>query len=597
MMKTEQKGGKRKLAVKPIQNKLRRQANTVERVAKKHTRVFFANRVDNLRKSRKNVMSWLIVVVALAAIVLVQSLFLSDRYQTTTPSTGGSYAEGVIGEISTINPLFAQTEPEMATSQLVYGGLLRFDSSNRLRGEIAKSFSISDDGLIYDVKLRQNVKWQDTDINVSADDVIYTLDLIKSTQVASPLYSTWRNVKVEKTDKYAIRFTLRSPISPFPQALTFGILPKHELESVSFTDIREHISENMIIGSGPYKYRLTTGLNGEKTLSFASNEQYFRSAPKIKNFYIKTYPNSEKMLAGISNGDINGAVGLMDRDASKLVQQKDGFILPVPLDSGVYTIFNNERPIVNSKSVRSALRLATDRTALIDAVASGGLSRPSELNSPIAKGIFESIDVMKQPGYDPSAAMSTLDASGWLVGKDGIREKDGQRLELNMVTVKESDYEPIANLIAEQWRKVGVDTKLTLAETSNVQQNHLVPRAYDVLIYQLQLGADPDVYAYWHSSNVKPQRLNLANYKSAVADLALFGGRTVSESQREAKYITFVETWLEDAPAIALYRPNLNYWHSDGVVSLSKSPLSDEMDRFRQVYNWSVETETVYNTP
>ena len=599
MAKQIRKNSKRKLGLRVMQTRLRRRANSIEKLAGKHQRAFFASRLDSLRNSRRDILVWLTMLVIVAAALFTQSCLNFKNYQTIAPAGGGTYAEGVIGDIVNINPLFAQTENELATSQLVYGSLLNYDSSNRLRGDIAANFAVSSDGLNYDVKLRQGITWQGTEQAVTADDVIFTTQMITDPTVASPLYSTWRNVKVEKTGNYSVRFTLRSPLASFPQALTFGILPKYQLDTITPADLREYVSEHPAVGTGPYEYLLATGNNGEKTLSFLANPQYFRGAPNIKNLYIKSYSNVDKLFTGVENGEVNGAVGLSLDNVRELTNAKTGIVTPIALDSGVYAIFNmSSTSIMSDKTVRTALRLATDRPEIIKTVALDGATPPSELNGPIALGIYASVDAIKQPNFDLNAAKSALDAAGWVLGSDGIRARGDQRLTLSLVALAGSDYEKVANQLAEQWRQIGVDVQITLADPSNIQQNYLVPRAYDVLIHQFQLGPDPDVYEYWHSSNIQPSRLNFANYKSAVADLALFNGRTALDSAtREAKYKTFVETWLNDIPAIALYRPNLNYWHSSNVNLSFTAPLADELDRYRDIRNWTVDTRTVFKTP
>jgi len=285
------------------------------------------------------------------------------------------------------------------------------------------------------------------------------------------------------------------------------------------------------------------------------------------------------MLSGFKRGDITGSVGLSTNDARDALVNANGEVDAIPLNSGVYAIFNLDH--IKDHKIRRALLLAIDRPELLEQM-SVGEAKPSELNTPIAPGIYTSIDGMKQEGFNKETAAK-------LIGRD---------LKLNVVALADSDYEIVANYLAEKWREIGVDVMVTAVDKSNIQQNCLIPRSYDVLVTQLQLGADSDVYAYWHSSNIKPQGLNFANYSSPVVDMALFGGRTaLSSATRETKTKSFVEQWLIDIPAIALYQPNLYYLHSPNVKSITSAPLVDATSRYRDVYLWTVETRNLYKTP
>jgi peptide/nickel transport system substrate-binding protein len=157
----------------------------------------------------------------------------------------------------------------------------------------------------------------------------------------------------------------------------------------------------------------------------------------------------------------------------------------------------------------------------------------------------------------------------------------------------------LVETIAKQWRALGIDVQTQLVDSENISLNIQKPRAYDVLIEELRIGADPDVFAYWHSSQATPTGLNLANYKSGLADDALSSARSRLEpALREAKYRTFVQQWLEDVPAIALFRPTMHYVMSANTAALANdSPIVDLYDRYHSVQYWTVENTLTYTTP
>ena len=135
--------------------------------------------------------------------------------------------------------------------------------------------------------------------------------------------------------------------------------------------------------------------------------------------------------------------------------------------------------------------------------------------------------------------------------------------------------------------------------TQNVVQNILQPRNFDVLLYQYNIGADLDVYAYWHSSQVTQHGSNFSNYSNVISDEALTSARArVEPTLRNAKYITFAKQWLSDIPAIALYQPTAQYVTSNNVHSFDNLDiLISPIDRYSDVLDWSAGSRSVYKTP
>jgi peptide/nickel transport system substrate-binding protein len=133
----------------------------------------------------------------------------------------------------------------------------------------------------------------------------------------------------------------------------------------------------------------------------------------------------------------------------------------------------------------------------------------------------------------------------------------------------------------------------------NFVQNILQPRNYDVLLYELSIGADPDVYAYWHSSQIGTRGYNFSNYANGIADDALSSARSRLEPDlRNAKYKAFAQQWLDDVPAIGLYQAVAEYVYNKNIQSIdADAHLVTPYGRFSNILWWSVEQRQVYKTP
>lgn len=563
----------------------------------KHARNFLGGRLDNLRMVRRGVIIWLTAVAVLTSFALIQILFAWQSHQVMAPADGGVYAEGVVDKISTLNPIFATTKNEIAGSSLMYSGMFSYDRDNKLAGNLVSTWSTKD-GKTWDFKLRENAFWSDGQ-KISADDIVFTMNLIKNSAVGSPLYGIFAKDSVSKINDHEIKIELPTAYMSLPYTLTFGILPQRSLKDISPASVRNvmntDFSQNIV--SGPFKYSSRENLaNGQTIWKFSPNEKSSQNA-RISSLTIRTYESQNKLIDGLNSGEINAASAVRMSDAANL--KADRKLTQETLNDGVFVIFNTNSSAVSDQSVREALRLGADRETLRKSATTGELTSVDPLDSPIANGVYDSVDALKQPDFNLKAAEEKLDNAGWKINeKSRFREKDGKKLTINLVTIQDTDYARVAKELVSEWKKLGVDAQLTEADQSSANDSYLTPRNYDVLVYDLHLGADPDEFAYWSSTEATEKGLNFANYSNKRADLALNGGRQqFDETARKARYVDFVKRWQQDVPAIALYQPKYYYITTGSANSVNNLPLVDSTARFRDVSEWTVNSQSVNTTP
>lgn len=546
---------------------------------------------------QRHALGWMILVALLVGLTGAQMLWSQRAFSRETPVSGGVYAEGVVGPLEVINPLFASTSAEQSASRLVFSSLLSYDRYNRLRGELADTWRVENGGKRYVLTLRQTVSWHDGRA-FTADDVVFTVNRIKNPLTRSALYGSWRDVSVAKLGTYQVAFDLSQPYAPFLHALTFGILPVHLLNDVSPEQLRESAFNRSPIGTGPFAFTRLQTINAESgryVVYLTANQKFMRGAPKLDRFQLHVFADHDAVARAFSSGEINAATDIIAEDVDRIVaQQPQSRQSHAPLYDGVYAFLRTDSGMLNDIAVRQALRLATDRPAIIKAVKAA-----SSLDGPLVRQQYGFVSQKRQPGFDRVAAEKLLDQAGWPRGVNGIRAKDGLPLRLSVVAPRSGDFPKVLEKLVSNWRAIGVDIETQLVTTDNIQQNVLLPRAYDVFVYELAIGADPDVFAYWHSSQADPRGLNLANYRSTKADEALASAQSRLEADlRQRKYETFVDQWLVDTPAIALYQPVLPYVTTDTARSLLlESDVIDAADRYRSVENWTINVGRSAMTP
>lgn len=577
-----------------------RRMKKAEKSTIRHARKFVVGRWENLRTSRRHIIAWLVLVAVLIGAVVAQYLWFQRDYQTEAQATGGTYAEATYGEIQTLNPLYAVTRSEKAVQKLVFSSLYRYDATGRLQADLATNISIAKDNKTFNVTLRSDVKWHDGQ-PLTAKDVVFTVNLMKNPEARSELESTFRAVTAKAIDDTTVQFRLATPYAAFQHAMTFAILPSHILENVGPGLLREHGFSYAPIGSGPFTFRLLQNINverGEKTVHLVANEQYYAGRPYLNRFEVHSYGSREAVADAIRQAEVNATTDTGDIDISG-IDTSNYKVSNVPVDNGVYALFNTTSPILKDSTVRKALQVGTDTTALRAEV--GG--EVKALSLPFIDGQIGE-NQPKLASYNLEQARKLLNDRGWKLSKGStVRQKDKTPLTLNLVTVTGSRYERAAKVLQEQWAELGVDVDVTVIDPASIDQNFtqdtLRPRAYDVLVYELAIGADLDAYAYWHSSQANEMGYNFTNYNNVTADEAIVGARITSSLRlRIAKDRAFAVQWVKDVPAIGLFQQTVPYIHTHSIHSYDDmAQLVSVNDQYYNVTEWYMATKSVYKTP
>lgn len=549
------------------------------------------NRLSRLTRVRRFIAAWVVLFLLLIGGVILQTRSLGAYYLKEVPVAGGIYTEGILGSFTNANPLYAASSVDNSVGRLVFAGLFKFDQNNALVGDLGKSWTVDERGTTYTVVLKENLSWHDGKPLTSAD-IVYTYAMIQNPDAKSPLASSWTGIKVTAVDEKTVNFTLPSILTSFPYSMTNGIVPKHLLEGVPPTQLRSiSFNTNKPIGAGPFKWEAieVVGDNPEEReqrIALVPNESYNGGQPKLDRMIIRTFQTQELLVRAFDKRDINAAAGLT---ATPEEFQNDATITDynVPLTSQVMVFFKTTADPFKDVKVRQALSLGVDTKKVLKTV-----ERPIiPSNSPL---------LSSQVGYDKTVVQKTsnqqlaeklLDEAGWVVGADGTRTKDGKPLTFILTTQSNSIYNTVSNELKKQWRAIGVDVEVS-PQKDNELQSALTVHNYDALLYGIASGPDPDVFAYWHSSQAdlrSPNRLNFSEYSSAVADKALEGGRTRTDAAvRAIKYKPFLEAWSNDAPAIALYQPRYLYMVREPLFNFDQTSMNNGADRFNNVTNWMI---------
>lgn len=510
------------------------------------------------------------------------------------PEFGGTYTEGMVGQPSYINSILSQNnEVDAAISDLIYSSLLKSDKDGKLVNDLAEKFEVSEDNKEYTFYLKKGVKWHDGE-ELKADDVLFTINTLTDPMYKSSLRQDWQGVNVEKIDDYTIKFILQSPYFGFLENLTLGILPEHIWKNVNAEKF--HLTKYNLepIGSGPYKFSNYHKDADGNILDYETEafEEYFEGRPYIDEMNFNFYSNEQDMIDSYNRKEIGGISAVSSQNGSLDVFRKNTHIyeLKIPWSFSIFFNRNKSVPLAN-KEVRLALNLATDKMGIIN---ESLLGKGIVLDSPFFPGTDEYNADIEKNAFNLEKANQVLEESSWKKGDDGIRSKNGTRLQFKLLTVDSLDLIKTAEIIKEQWKKVGAEVEIESLSFSDIQQNYIKPREYDALMVGQDSSFNVDPYSFWHSSQKKDPGLNLALFDDGEADKLIEEARAeVNKDERVNKYKKFQEIINEQIPAVFLFSPYYLYVMDGNVKGIELDKINSSQYRFSDANHWFIKTKRV----
>lgn len=575
----------------------RRQVEDLGVQAEEHFDQHLFRRLNRLASVRRFVAAWLLLFALIFAGLIYQFTALGKYYQTLQPVAGGVYTEGILGSFTNASPIFASGQVDNAVSRLIFEGLLKYDENGKLTPALAASWSVDEAGTTYTFKLRPNLQWQDG-VPLTAEDVVFTCQSIQNPDVKSPLASSWKGVAVAAPDSQTVTFTLPNIFAAFLHSLTVGIIPKHILADVPPQQLRS-VSFNTTkpVGAGPFKWE-TIEVTGdtpetrEQQIALTQNDDYYAGVPKLQKFRVHSYLNESTMAQSFKSGELTAMSGLdavPDELTTKTIHEYD-----IPLSSAVAVFLKLSQEPLTDVKVRQALVQAVDVNHIVTTIGYPVIP----VREPFLTSQFTYDKSLTQLPYDKAAANRLLDEAGWVRDGEGLRYKGNTQLTFKLYSQTTSEYAYITQQLQNYWREVGVNASVLLQSDSDLQET-VSKHYYDALLYGISIGADPDVFAYWHSSQasvLSESRLNFSEYKSATADKALEAGRTrIDPALRAIKYKPFLSAWRTDAPALTLYQPRYLYITNVKLNGFNERTMNSAADRYTNVVKWTIKQAKAIN--
>ncbi len=544
-----------------------------------------------------------VLTVFLSASALALLAGANETVSVNVPSRGGTIHEGLVGPARFINPVLATSAADADLTALTYSGLLRALPDGTTVPDLAENYTISEDGTVYTFTIRSGAEFHDGKPVTSAD-ILFTIKQIQNPEVKSPHRADWDGVVLSAPDDRTVIFTLPHAYAPFIENCSLGILPEHLWKGTTPEDFPFNPLNTHPVGSGPYRIKSveddSTGSAVRFDLEPFSNFTLGRA--NISLISIRLYSNEEAIVEAFNKGEVD-TIASISPDQLALLQLDNSTVMRATLPR-VFGVFLNQNhaPVFADASVRNALDIALDKDKLVRATL-GGFATP--LNSPVPtlnSGVIVSTTSSSSAASTAytldsvDAARDALGRGGWKWDEsEGVWKKGTQVLQFTLSTTDTPELVATANAVTTAWRQAGIKVTLKVYPLAELNTTVIRPREYDAILFGEVVGREPDLYAFWHSSQRNDPGLNLSLYANAKADTLLSQARaTTKREDRDKLYTEFADLIREDQPAIFLYAPDFLYVYPKNVVGVRMGSLTTPSERYQNVYRWYTDTERVW---
>ena len=359
-------------------------------------------------------------------ICLILSLLLlvgAAACNTNRPADQNSAKDSVIVAMgsgsepeSGFDPAFGWGAGEHMHEPLIQSTLTVTTQDLKIDYDLATDLEVSDDGMVWTVKIRDDVSFTDGE-QLRASDVAFTYNKVKELSTVNDFTMLER---AEATDDTTVVFYMSRPFAIWPYSMAIvGIVPEHAYGP--------DYGQNPV-GSG--RYVLKQWDKGQQVI-FEANPDYYGEAPKIKRVTV-LFMSEDAAFAAVKAAQVDVAA----TSASYSDQSIDGYALfaAETVDNRGFSLpgtpFDGEKgnDVTSDPVVRRALNIGIDRIGMIENVLNG---YGSPAYSVCDKMPWFNEDMVVE--YDRAGAIKLLEDAGWILGSDGVREKDGVRAELTIM--------------------------------------------------------------------------------------------------------------------------------------------------------------------
>jgi peptide/nickel transport system substrate-binding protein len=523
------------------------------------------------------------------------------RHPWTQP---GVFSFSEFSDPKNLNPVLDSASPTLSLGMFIYSWTVRYDGKARPVPDALRELptiangDVSKDGLLLHYKLRHNIKWQDGQ-QLTCNDLKFTWQVVMNPHNNVVTTDGFKDIaSIDCSDPYEAVIHMKRLYAPFLQQLwsengNAPILPEHLL--AKYNDDKGSFNSapynSLPIGSGPFK---VVAWNRGQEVRMVANPDFYLGKPKLSTVIYRIIPDENTVETELLSHGVDmlayGTSLKWPRYAALAADPKNGLVaVRVNTYQFSHIDFNLRHPIVSDRNVRIALAYATNRQEIIDKLLHGS-AVPAETDQSPTLSWAHTDDIEHHP-FDPAKAKAILDADGWKVGPDGIRVKNGQRLEFTLSTQTESNYgKALQTVLQRQWRDVGMQADIKNYPTSQFFDNStngiLQGGHFDAAGFSWLAAADPDDSAIYSNVNFAPHGQNSMMWDNQVASDAMTDAlKTLDQARRKRDYVIVQQQMARDVPTIIINFARAPFVFNSDLRGFDPSPV---ISVFWDPWNYSI---------
>lgn len=471
-------------------------------------------------------------------------------------------------DVQSMDPQIQNDTTSEQVVKMLYNTLLKFEDDGTVVGDLAESWSVSEDKLTWTFNLKQGVKFHNGKELTSAD-VKATFDRALNAEAGG--LRTTEIIKmftaVEAPDPYTVTITTDGPYGPMESLMcnmSLGIMDADYIEQYGLDLGTSVEGEN---GTGPFK---VVSWERDQEIVVERFDDYFGTPAKLKTVVYTVIPEAASRVIALETGEVDVIDKPTDEDLARLEADTENFtVLRKPTISQRLFRFGCNDPIISNTKVRQAIVYAIDRQAIIDALFTGS-GYPS--TAPLAPVTFGYSD-LGEIEQDLELAKSLLAEAGY---PDGFDTKI-------ITTERYQNGIELAEIISQQLAEIGINAKIEVWEWSalSASWNGITADEFDQPIFIMGAGpsmrdADGGLRGLYTTSETGLNDRNYGFYSNAEVDALIEQGMQETDQQKrveiykEAMEILYREDpvafWLFDMYGLAIT--------SSKVEGVTLSPIS-----------------------
>jgi len=517
------------------------------------------------------------------------------------PATGGTYTEALIGDPQTINPVDAPAnDADADLTALIYSGLFRMQNGEPVP-DLAEKYEWNNDGKTLTVTLRRDAKFQNG-LPVTADDVQFTVETAQDPARNSLLEPLFRGVVVNVQDQYTVQFNLGRPDITFLSALTLGILPAELWQDIPAASARLASLNTKPVGSGPYAVKsFTRDQRGQiRSYTLERWEGYYGIKPHISTLTFQFFPDFQSAEDAIKSDLVDSLAFVTPSATDRFKSAARWNLTSLEIPQQTIAFFNLKDKTLADQRVRQALDLAVSRQDLIDAL--DGKAAAADTAYPFVSTASSSYSNLDE-------ARKLLQSSGWVLpSNDPVRiyqaggpkpnaaqpvsTASSTKLTLTIIVPDQPDLNKVADALKRQWSLLGAQIDVRPMEEKLVLRKSTHERSSQIVLWNVLLGPDQDLFPIWWSGQTKDRGMNFSSLADKDIDSLIDQTKSASSTQMLTKVREKLsKTILARTPAAFLIRPNYTYVVSTRVKGVPQIlRLAKPSDRFDAIQDWYIKT-------